>query len=420
VATSEAPIRPQQAITLATDLATSVEITGVTLLTDLVANALPVAAELSPDGTMVAWIVPGQARKPATLCLASIVGGGQNCFAAEGYEGMPYRLVWSPDSAWLAFSEDPAAQAMESDIWLFDVNKGELTHRTDDAAQGRIADITGDFALDYLPMWDPATGYLYFWRSTPDEQGGFTLDLMRLDPEGAGEAELVRSFGKSLGDELVRYGWQRFYLQGPSAISPDGSHLAVSVAPAQEMDLSAQHALWLIDLANPEAEPVELATSLAWQTALPQWSSQPAVARGLQWTADGKGIVVAALSSDLRLPLLLVYYVDAATGEVTPITDFSDSVDRASFFRMDPSTFHAPRMDAPWSVALAPNANVVLLVTDLAGGMRVLALPLPPTGEKPMVVAEHLSPGFEAWTRSSSSTDGKMLLYGMLMQLTPN
>lgn len=413
-------VYPRQTITLPAHLATSVQVTDVTLLTDLVANALPVAAELSPNGQKVAWIVPAAAPKEASLCVASLEGDGQNCFAAAGFEGMPYRLVWSPDSQWIAFSEDPAAQALESDIWLFDVAHGKLTNRTDDSMQGRFADATGKFTLDYLPMWDPATGLLYFWRSTPDAEGHLALDLMRLDARNTGEAETVRSFGQSLGDGLVRFGWQRFYLQGPSAISPDGSHLAVLISPAQEMDLSAKHALWLIDLENPQAEPQQLANSLSWQTGLPQWSTQPAIGRGVQWTEDGKGLVVAALSSDLRLPLLVPYYVDAASGKVTPVVDFSSSTDRDLFFRMDPKTLNMPRMDVPWTLAMAPNANVLLLVTDLAGGMRLLAAPLPPNGQQPMVVSGHRSPGFEAWTRSSGSTDGKVLVYGMLMRLTPN
>jgi hypothetical protein len=406
-------------ITLPTDLATAVQITEARLLTDLVEEALPVAAELSPDGKWVAWLLPEQARRPASLCIASVSGGGQNCFTAEGYQGMPYHLVWSPDGLWLAFSEDPAAQALESDLWLFDVAKGELSNRSDDQAVGRYAEVEGDYALDYLPMWDPATGYLYFWRTTPDEFGDFNLDLMRLDPTISGEPEVVRSLGRTLGDGIVRFGWQRFYLQGPSAIAPDGSQLAVSIAPAQEMDVSSSHALWLIDLVDAEAEPQLAATALAWQTALPQWSNQPAVARGLAWTADGEGIVVAALSSDLRLPLLLAYYVDAASGEVTPVVDFSDSRERESFFRIDPTTSHAPRFDAPWTVALAPAANVLLLVTDLGGAVRVLGAPLPPSGVAPAVLHEHRSPGFEVWTRSSGGDD-KVLVYGLLLELAPN
>jgi hypothetical protein len=307
---------------------------------------------------------------------------------------------------------------MESDLWLFDVANEKLVNRTDDQMAGRYADVDGDFALDYSPMWNPATGLLYFWRSTIDVDGAFSLDLMRLDPATDDAPEIVRALGRTLGDGLIRFGWQRFYLQGPAAIAPDGSQLVVSIAPAQEMDVSSGHALWLIDLVDGDAEPQQLATALAWQEALPAWSNQPAVARGVQWTEDGQGIVVAALSSDLRLPLLLVYYIDVATGNVLPVIDFSDSRDREAFFRVDPTTGHAPRFDVPWTIALAPDANVLLMVTDLGGVARVSAAALPPDGSAPKVLHERRSPGYEVWTRSSSGGD-VVLVYGLLMQSIP-
>jgi hypothetical protein len=73
-------------------------------------------------------------------------------------------------------------------------------------------------------------------------------------------------------------------------------------------------------------------------------------------------------------------------------------------------------MDVPWTVALAPDANVLLLVTDLAGGMSILGAPLPPTDTEPMLLHMHRSPGYEAWTRSSGG-DGRVLVYGMLLTL---
>lgn len=377
------------------------------------------AAELAPDGTKVAWLVPAQARRPAMLCVASLAGSGENCVAAPRHEGMPYHLVWSPDSQWLAFSEDPAAQALESDIWLWDVARGELQNRTDDGVMGRYAEAVDDFALDYLPMWDAATGYLYFWRSTPRDADGFDLALMRLDPDRPDDPQVVRDFGQTLGAGMLRFGWQRFYLQGPAAISPDGLQLAVALAPAQEMDVASDPALWLIDLTDPEAAPTPLANSLAWQEALPQWSNQPAVVRGLQWSADGRGLIVAALSSDLRLPLLLAYYVDVASGEVTPVVDFSDSRNRDAFFRLDANSGRAPRFDVPWTLALAPDANVLLMVTDLGGSVQVLGAELPPSGDAPLLLHVHRSPGYEVWTRSSGGGD-VLLVYGMVLTLAPD
>lgn len=408
----------REAITLPTNLATSILVTDVTLLTDVVLDALPGVAELSPDGKAVAWLVSAQGRRMPLLCVADLDAGDPACVDVPGYQGMPYRIVWSPDGKWLAFSEDPIAQAYESDIWLLDVETSVVTNSSDDEADGRYADLTSEFALDYLPMWDAASGYLYFWRSTLDAVIGFGLQLMRLDPDSSEAPQVVHDFGTSLGDGMVRYGWQRFFLHGPSAIAPDGSQLAVAIAPAQEMDLSSSYALWLIDLADVDAEPRRVATALDWQSALPAWSNQPATVRGLQWTSDGIGIVVAALSSDLRLPLLVSYYVDVASGEVTPVVNFSDSRERSAFFRPDPETNHLPRLDAPWTVALAPNANVLLMVTDLGGVVRVLGAPLPPTGDMPVTLHEHRSPGYEAWTRSSGG-GSKLLVYGLLMESVP-
>jgi hypothetical protein len=409
----------RQVIELPTDLPTSVQITRVVPLNDVIEAAVPTVAELSPDGNLVAWMVPEEGGQVARICLADTQGRARGCEAIFGYEGLPYRLAWSPNSIWVAFSEDPSAQALESDIWLLNVTNGELTNRTDEQANGRYAAMEEAFTLDYLPMWDPATGYLYFWRSTPNAVGSFDLALMRLDPMTETEPEMVRSLTELSGDGVVRFGWQRFYLQGPSAIAPDGSQLAVVIAAAQEMDVAESEALWLIDLTDDSVEPQQLATALTWQSALPQWSSQPATARGLQWTEDGQGIVVAALSNDLRLPLLLAYYVDAETGDTEPVVDFSASRDRNSFFRYDPARGHPARFEVPWTIALAPNANVLLMVTDLGGVATILSAPLPPTGAAPAVLHTLASPGYEVWTRASSGENGFVLVYGLLLESEP-
>ena len=107
--------------------------------------------------------------------------------------------------------------------------------------------------------------------------------------------------------------------------------------------------------------------------------------------------------------------MDVASGDVVPVVDFSDSRDRAAFFRMD-AAGHAPRFDVPWTVALAPNANVLLMVTDLGGVVRILGVPLPPTDAAPAILHERVSPGYEVWTRSSSGENGTVLVYGLLME----
>jgi hypothetical protein len=374
-------------------------------------------AELAPGGSRVAWLTAAQADRPAQLCIYGLAAPDQGAChdVPEPFQGIPYRLAWSPDAAWLAFSEDPAAQALESDLWVFEVETGEFTNLTDDRAVGPVAGLSGAaYTLDYLPLWDPATGRLLFWRSAPAGDGA-TLALMRVDP-AHGAPEVVADLTNSLGGNPVRFGVQRFYLSGPAAVAPDGSQVAVALISATEMAQAALDGVWLIDLLDPGAAPRQIVSAAALQTALPVWQDQPAVVRGLQWTPDGTGLVIAALSSDLRLPLLVVAHVDAASGDLTPITDYSQVASREAFFEIPGPGQRPLRYSVPWTVAVAPNAQAVLLVNDLGGIVTVSSVPLPPHAQRPQIVLQHTSPGFEVWTRASSASDGKVLVYGLLLE----
>jgi hypothetical protein len=395
-------------------LPTTLVISSTQPLDAVIADVDPTVAEISPDGALITWMIPAQDRRAAQICVAGLSGNPRGCEAVPGFRGLPYRLVWSPDSAWIAFGEDSGAQSLESDLWLMEVATGEVVNRTEDGLAGRVAEVAQAYDLDYLPMWDPATGYLYFLRSHIDA-GENDLRLMRLDPDSPNAPEVAQFLNLVLGEAQVRFAWQRFYLQGPAAIAPDGSQLAIVMAAAGEMDVATSQALWLIDLVDPTAAPQRLATALDWQTALPQWTSQPAQARGLQWTADGRGIVVAALSNDLRLPLLLAYYVDVADGAVTPVLNFGGETQRSAFFRPAPSGAPPLRSYVPWTLALAPNANVLVLVTDLGGVVTLYGVPLPPTGMLPQPLDQVVSPGYEVLTRSSGARDGTLLVYGLVV-----
>jgi hypothetical protein len=195
--------------------------------------------------------------------------------------------------------------------------------------------------------------------------------------------------------------------------------LAVLVTSAQEMALGQNDGLWLLDLENPDRAPVQVATIDAFQAALPPWQDQPAVPRGLQWTADGQGLVVAALSSDLRLPLVLVSYLDVADGELMPLNEYSQVADREEFFALPGPGQRPLRYSVPWTVAVSPIANAALLVNDLGGMLTGYQLALPPDSETPPVAAQRESHGHEVWTRSSTAADGKLLVYGLLLETEP-
>lgn len=52
------------------------------------------------------------------------------------YEGYPYDFAWSPDDAYVAFTENPIQLGYESDIWMFNPISAEFVNRIEDGVQG--------------------------------------------------------------------------------------------------------------------------------------------------------------------------------------------------------------------------------------------------------------------------------------------
>jgi hypothetical protein len=373
---------------------------------------------LSPDGSAIAWAMQtGRGRNQARLmCVFLFANADKTCIEApEAFLGYPYQLEWSPDSAFIAFSENPEQLGHESDIWLFDVADGAFTNLTDDGVEGawRSAE-PGAFVLDYLPMWNEADGDLYFWRTEPLGDFQYTLELYRISPQG-GEPELVRDLSEFFPQQLLLFDYEFYYMDGVSAISPDGTQLAMAVSSLQDVSAS-ENGLWLLDLTDDETPPQQLATMTDFQAALPAWQPVPASPAGLSWTTDSAGVVVMAASNDIQLPLNLFYYADVATGEFTPVVDFSGIEDQETFFSAEEGDL-PPRYYSPWTASLSPAGDKLLMYNNLGGLVGLLSAPLPPTGELPGFVYESQFETATTVSRSSRSSDGKMILSSILFTM---
>ena len=372
---------------------------------------------VSPDGAHLAWIQSsGRARnRVRQLCLFTFANAAKNCYEApEEYLGYPYTLAWSPDSKQIAFTENPIQLGYESDIWLFNVADGTFVNRTDDGVTGSYAgkDVNS-FYLDYLPMWSKSTGELYFWRVKLT--GNFTISLVlyRLQPD-AGEPEEVRDVTDTFSVLLPWFDMTNYFMDGISALSPDASKVVLLVQSYDSLNESTGSGLWLVDLADQSKAPQQLATTEAFQAAVPGWLSLPAVPRGLSWTADGKGVVVIGVSNDAHVPLRVFYYVDIASGKMTPVVDFSDSPDMTSL-NTDVNAEGLPlRAYSPWTGTLSPAGDQLLMVNDLGGTLAVFAAPLPPTGEVPTLIYNAETPLSFGENRSSTASDGKVVAYSLL------
>ena len=376
-------------------------------------------AAVSPDGATIAWIKSAGgllSKDVAQLCLYSFADAFNNCVdKPEEYASYPAQLAWSADSAYITFSENPIQLGDESDIWVFDVATSEFANLTDDGQYGPWSTMeAGTYALDYLPMWNAADGLIYFWRSAPNGELSVTFDLYRVSPEG-GEAELARDLPESVALLLPLWNFEFFYMDGPWAIAPDGSKAAVIVRTVLEPKDAPNDGLWLFDLEDAEVEPQHLATVDDFQAAMPPWQEFPATPLALSWTSDSQGVVVLAQSKDLQQEINAFYYVDVESSEMSPVNDFSGVAEHGSYYVSDDPQLLPPMFYSPWTATISPAGDKLLMWNDLTGVSGMFVSMQPPDGSIPGLVHGSDYSTSIIRTRVSTGSDGKVIMYGLLL-----
>ena len=200
-------------------------------VTEIVGEKSAYLATVSPDGNFIVWGKQSGRGRDRVLqaCLFEFATAGKQCsdLSPDVFDGYPYQFQWSPDSRYIAFSENPVEMASESDIWLFDAQEGVFTNLTDDGLVGVWSYLVADgekVRLDYLPAWNPADGMIYFWRIVPLGNMRFTIGIYRIAPEG-GDPELVRDLTAEFAAQIPLFQYDRFFLDGMSAIAPEARTL---------------------------------------------------------------------------------------------------------------------------------------------------------------------------------------------------
>jgi len=101
-------------------------------------------------------------------------------------------VVWSPDGRRAAFTEPAAVRFVDSDVWVFDRDAGELQNWTDDGIVGRLplfgdrpADLPATIAVDLTPTWTVDGDAVVFARTViGDDFGSSTTILLRVTGPG--------------------------------------------------------------------------------------------------------------------------------------------------------------------------------------------------------------------------------------------
>ncbi len=388
-------------------------------VTDVVNESDVPFAAISPDGSFIAWFAQTGSRRDRTgqICLFTFANADKTChdMPTGEFRDWPYQLQWSPDSTMIAFTENPIQLGNDSDIWLFTVADGSFQDLTNDGVTGSWRE-QPDALIDYLPAWNTADGSIVFWRVVPQGNMQFDIALYKVTP--GSEAELVRDLTADLGQQLPLFDQEVFYMDGFSAVSPDGTKLAAIVSGFDQFG-ALQPSLWMIDLADTAAAPTQLMTYADYQTAIPTWPGIPAAPVGLSWTADGSIVTVGFSNMGNSTPFMVFYYVDPAAGTFTPVVDFSGIEDSSAYFATAPGSTLPWRAYSPWTGSLSPAGDQLLMLNDLTGSMGLFTADLPPTGELPAVGTAVNESTASTVTRSSRAETGKMLIYGLLLTVAP-
>ena len=392
------------------------------MLPAVLAEKDPWFSALSPNGATIAYYIEtGRGKDRASqICIYTFDGAGKKChnLPADRWKGYPYQLQWSPDSTLVAFTENPVEFGNDADIWVLKVADGSFAVLTEDGVVGPWRKPTGtpSSAVDYLPMWSRSDGKIYFWRFiSKGEYQVFTVGIYRIAP-GGGAPELVRDVTAALPKSTVLFKQEEFFLDGPSALSPDGKNVAALLSTADEMG-AVSTGLWQINLADAAAAPRKLMDAAAFNAAQPAWAQYPAIPMGVAWTSDGKGVVVLAKSRDEHTPFTLFYHVDIGSGKVTPVVDFKSLADPEAYFEPAPGTDIPIRYFSPWTGSMSPKGDKILMVNNLGGVAGLLTAPLPPSGALPVVSATTDGSTTTTASRSSRSQDGKVTVYGLLLKV---
>ena len=407
------------------EIAPLIQVTSETLIGDVIDSNNPTHVTLSTSGSQLVW-PQAEGRfwnREGELCTYTFKSAATACaIAPDSYYGYPYAFYWSSNDNYIAFTENPIQQGNESDIWIFEPAEQKYVNLTDDGVEGDwFSAEPGSFALDYLPMWSPQADEIYFWRSIPNPNMpiSLTLSIMRVTPED-GNAELVREVQDVRGGDLIWFDDEMWYMDGVSALSPDGRHVAVlAMSEDSESGITAGDGLWLIDLRDDTAPPRHLVTGDDFQMAIPDWSSAPLVPSGLSWHAGGKQLVVLAQNNDQQIPVTVLYGVSVADGTITPVVDFSAVPDAETYMGQGDEAGVPLRVYSPWTASMDPSGETLLMYQNLGGDAGLMASPLPPTGELPGLDYQSQFQNTMPTTRSSRGEDGKVLMYNILFNLVP-
>jgi dipeptidyl aminopeptidase/acylaminoacyl peptidase len=206
---------------------------------DLMAGPGATSAYLAPDGERFAHFTREQ------ICVYTAPGELPLCVTGdERLRGIDLETVrWSPDSRYLAFTQEFFQTFRDPDLWVLDTNTGDLRNLTDDDTDRvPLLDPNADWGnVDLLPRWSGDSARILFLRYSGGGGEVNPPELFTIAPDGS---DLRRVGVIETAAKLPVYAldW-----------SPDGTQVAYNYwAPDEE----ANNGIWFSNLDGSNARQV--------------------------------------------------------------------------------------------------------------------------------------------------------------------
>jgi hypothetical protein len=388
---------------------TNLHLTKAEALADLLPGYSPfLGAGISPDGSMIAWW--GGDRG---LCLYTIDSASVRCTPwPDGFRNSPYfvegssaAMSWSLDSRQVVFTENLVKYSNESDIWVYDVAADKFTDLTDDAVTGnspvRQPSDTPP-PLDYLPVWNPATGDLYFFRSLHTTTST-SLALYRIPAQGGEPAQVVDLTGKLPG---------QFPVYIPPSFSSDGSQMVLMVQSQQQDDPA--NGVWDLNLTDDSlTQAVRLADLSAF---LPASTNGQTFLQSVSW-ANGGMVITVADPTQPSVAASNTFFWESESNTLKAMVDFTALTNQGAYYRPG-SDGHSPLYALPRAGVVSPDGkSYIYLHFELPGGSATISdVPLPLDGSTPVDLGEFPLLGPAPPIFATRSDDGmRLVTWGWLL-----
>lgn len=202
---------------------------------DLLAGPINTAAYLAPDGERFAY------HRDNEICIYTIQGEIERCTALDDQiRHIDLETVrWSPDSRYLAFTNEFFRTFNDPDLWIIDTQTGELLNLTDDQFDGSAVFSDGNPLIDVLPVWSADGSRLLFARYTPNGDSFNAADLFTIAPDGS-DLQQVGTLANTEGLTMSALDW-----------SPDGSQVVYNLW--QNDEDKSEKGVWISDLDGSNA-----------------------------------------------------------------------------------------------------------------------------------------------------------------------